>query len=93
MTVAEKKEQRIHLRATEREVTTISQAAAAAGVSVSAFILTSAAERAQQTLADQKHFVLTDQQWQAFTAALDRTVRREPRLEKLLREPSILERA
>jgi len=93
MPVAAKKEQRIHLRATEREVSTISQAAAAAGVSVSAFILTSAAERAEQALADQKHFVLTDEQWRAFTAALDRPVRRKPRLEKLLRERSILEQA
>jgi uncharacterized protein (DUF1778 family) len=93
MPVATKKEHRLHLRATEREVTTISQAAAASGVSLSAFILTSAAERAEQTLADQRHFVLTDQQWQAFTAALDRPVRRKPKLERLLREPSILERA
>jgi uncharacterized protein (DUF1778 family) len=93
MPVAAKKEQRIHLRATEREVNTISQAAAARGLSISAFILTSAAERAEQTLADQRHFVLTDRQWQAFAVALDRPMRRKPRLEKLLREPSILERA
>jgi uncharacterized protein (DUF1778 family) len=90
---AKKKEYRFHLRASERDVSTISRAAASAGVSVSAFILESAAERAERTLADQRHFVLTGEKWRAFTEALDRPARRIPQLEKLLREPSILDRA
>jgi uncharacterized protein (DUF1778 family) len=93
MPVAKKKEHRIHLRASEQDVFTISRAAASAGVSVSAFILESAAERAECALADQRHFVLTGEQWHAFIDALDRPARRIPQLEKLLREPSILERA
>jgi uncharacterized protein (DUF1778 family) len=93
MLVASKKEHRFHLRASERDVSNISRAAATAGVSVSAFILESASERAERTLADQRHFVLTGEQWRAFTDALDRPARRIPELEKLLREPSILERA
>jgi uncharacterized protein (DUF1778 family) len=91
--LAKKKEHRFHLRASERDVSTISRAAASAGVSVSAFILESAAERAERTLADQRHFVLTGEQWRAFSKALDRPARRIPQLEKLLREPSIFERA
>ena len=93
MKAAKKKEYRFHLRASERDVSTISRAAASAGVSVSAFILKSAAERAERTLADQRHFVLTGEKWRAFTEALDRPARRILQLEKLLREPSILERA
>ena len=93
MPVAMRKEHRFHLRASERDVSTISRAAAFAGVSVSAFILESASERAERTLADQTHFVLSDEQWQAFTEALDQPARRLPQLEKLLREPSILEQA
>lgn len=93
MPLAARKEHRIHLRASERDVFTISRAAASTGVSVSAFILESAAERAERTLADQRHFVLPAKQWRAFTEALDRPARRLPELEKLLREPSILERA
>ncbi len=92
MPAAAKKEHRIQLRASKREVSTISRAAAAAGVSVSAFILESASERAQRTLADQRNFELSAAQWEAFTSALDRPVKRLPRLEKLLQEPSILER-
>ena len=41
---------------------------------------------------DQLHVVLTADQWQAFTEALDRPARHLPQLEKLLREPSVLER-
>jgi uncharacterized protein (DUF1778 family) len=43
--------------------------------------------------ADQTQFVLSDEQWQAFTEALDRPAQHHTQLEKLLREPSILERA
>jgi len=92
MPVAHKKEHRIHLRASERDVSAIRRAAAQAGVSVSAFVLESASERAQRTLADQRDFELSPTQWQAFTAALDRPARKLPRLRKLIREPSILER-
>ncbi len=93
MPVARKKEYRIHLRASEHDASTIRKAAASTGISLSAFILESASERAERTLADQTHFVLTSAQWRAFTEALDRPARRIPGLEKLLREPSILERA
>jgi uncharacterized protein (DUF1778 family) len=92
MPVAKKREHRIHLRATERDVSRISRAAASTGLSMSAFILESASERAERTLADQRHFVLSAEKWRAFTAALDRPARRIPELEKLLREPSVLER-
>jgi uncharacterized protein (DUF1778 family) len=92
MPVARKKDHRFHLRASERDVSTIGRAAASAGISVSAFILESASERAERTLADQRHFVLSSEQWRAFTEALDRPARHIPELEKLLREPSILER-
>jgi len=91
--VAKKKDYRFNLRASERDVTTITRAAASAGVSVSTFILESAAERAERTLADQRHFVLSGAKWRAFVEALDRSPRRIPQLEKLLREPSVLDRA
>lgn len=93
MPATARKEHRIQLRASKREVAAISRAAATAGVSVSAFILESAAERAQRTLADQRHFELAPRQWNAFVDALNRAPRKRTRLERLLREPSILEQA
>lgn len=92
MPVTARKERRIQLRASTREVTTIARAAASAGMSVSAFILDSASERAQRTLADQRDFALNPGQWRAFTEVLDQPARSLPRLQRLLREPSILER-
>ena len=40
---------------------------------------------------DQTHFVLNEVQWSAFMDALELPARRKPRLENLLREPSILD--
>lgn len=91
MPATAKKARRFHLRASEREVETISRAAASAGMTVSAFILESAAERAERLLADQTHFVLNSRKWRAFTEALDRPSRQVPELARLLQEPSILE--
>jgi uncharacterized protein (DUF1778 family) len=59
--------------------------------SVSDFVLESALARAEETLADRRHFGLDAEQWTAFMAALDAPPRRHARLERLLQEPSILE--
>jgi uncharacterized protein (DUF1778 family) len=42
---------------------------------------------------EQIHFVLSEEQWSAFRDALERPARHLPGLERLLREPSILERS
>jgi uncharacterized protein (DUF1778 family) len=56
------------------------------------FVLESACTRAEETMADQVQFVLSDKQWKAFSEALERPARVRPRLGKLLTESSILER-
>ena len=87
-----RKERRINVRASETDVQTITRASTLTGVSVSTFIMMSATERAERTLADVKHFELGSKQWQALTAALDRPVRKLPRLRRLMQEPTILDR-
>jgi uncharacterized protein (DUF1778 family) len=87
-----RKERRINVRASESDVQAITRASALAGLSVSAFIMMSATERAERTLADVTHFELSPKQWQAFIATLDRPARKLPRLRRLLQEPSILDR-
>jgi uncharacterized protein (DUF1778 family) len=67
-------------------------AAASAGRTVSEFILESALVRAEETLADRTRFGLDADRWEAFLAALDAPPRDLPRLERLLREPSVFER-
>jgi len=55
---------------------------------VSQFLLSSALERAHETLADRQHFGLDAERWRAFMAALGGPPRALPRLERLLREPT-----
>jgi uncharacterized protein (DUF1778 family) len=56
------------------------------------FVLESACTKAEETVADQVHFVLSDKQWKAFVEALERPAKIRPKLRKLLTEPSILEK-
>jgi uncharacterized protein (DUF1778 family) len=54
-------------------------------------LLESALVKAEETLADRTRFGLTAEQWKAFQDALDAPPRDIPRLEQLLREPSVFE--
>lgn len=62
------------------------------GQNLTQFVVSSAYEKAEQVLADQRSFVLSGSRWNAFVAALDKPIRRHDRLARLLSEPSILER-
>jgi uncharacterized protein (DUF1778 family) len=48
-------------------------------------------KRAEQVLADRAYFSVTPQQWKAFVAVLDQPAREHLRLQRLMREPSVLE--
>jgi uncharacterized protein (DUF1778 family) len=86
------KDRRINLRATSVQESLIRAAADKRGLSMTDFVLDSACTRAEETIADQVHFVLSDRQWKAFNDALEHPARVWPRLRKLLTEPSILEK-
>ena len=85
------KDRRINLRATSAQESLIRAAAERRGVSLTDFVLESACTKAEESIADQVHFVLSPKQWKAFNEALERPARVKPRLRKLLTEPSILE--
>ena len=85
------KDRRINLRATSVQESLIRAAADKRGISLTDFVLESACTRAEETIADQVHFILSEKQWKAFNDALERPARVRPRLRKLLTEPSILE--
>jgi uncharacterized protein (DUF1778 family) len=53
----------------------------------------SALTRAEETLADRRHFGLSAEVWVAFIAALDAPPHRPARLDRLLNERSVFERA
>jgi uncharacterized protein (DUF1778 family) len=86
------KEARIGIRTTKEQKALIKRGASVQGQKLSDFVLASAQEKAEMVLADQKEFVLPAERWKAFVEALDRPVRHQERLIRLMSEPSVLER-
>lgn len=78
---------RRNLRVTPADDALIRQGAEAAGESVSEFLVASARTRAEMLLADRREFVLDDDAWAAFTAALDRPAEARREVVELLRRP------
>lgn len=84
------KTERIDVRASSAVKQLLQEAARSCHKNVSEFLLDAGVIAANQALADRCHFVLNDDQWQAFQQALDRPVQAKPRLKKLLSEPGVL---
>jgi uncharacterized protein (DUF1778 family) len=85
----ESKSKRFNLRATPNQENLIRVAAKRRGIEVADFIIQSACEKAEQTLADQTRFVLDQTQWDLFMNALDAPPRVIPQIQKLFAEPPI----
>lgn len=88
-----RKATRLNLRASAQQDALIRQAAESVGRSVTEFVLDSACASAEHVLADRNRFVLDDEAWKHFMAALDRPITDRPRLKRLLSEASIIERS
>ena len=84
------KTERIDVRASSPVKQLLQEAARACHKNVSEFLLDAGVLAANQTLADRRHFVLDEAQWQVFEQALDRPVQAKPRLKQLLSEPGLL---
>ena len=80
MSVAAQAHERIDLRTSPEIKDLIVRAASTAGVSVSAFLLGTAQERAKQILAESEMISLTARDWNAFAKALDNTNKPRPKL-------------
>lgn len=91
MPAVKTKEDRLYCRITKEQKRMIERGAAAMRQKTSDFVVSSACQKAEEVLADQKHFILPKSKWDAFMAALDRPVRQHQRLARLMSEPSILE--
>lgn len=87
----EAKSERIDIRTTAGVKRILQDAAAARHKTVSEFILDVAVTHAAEVLAERRHSFLDAAQWAAFQAALDAPTKPRPRLEALLREPSVFE--
>src|ERR1700712_1314541 len=89
---AARRSEKLDLRLTPEAKQTLHAAANSKGRSVSEFVLESALAHAAEILPDRRQFFLNAEQWEKFHAALDAPPRPRPRLERLLKEPSVLER-
>jgi uncharacterized protein (DUF1778 family) len=92
MPLAETRNEKLDLRLTASAKRTLQLAAASKGQSLTEFVLESALQRADETMPDRQHFGLNAEQWAVFHKALDAPTKPSPRMEKLLREPSVFER-
>jgi uncharacterized protein (DUF1778 family) len=85
------KEERIEVRLTRTAKALLQRAAAVRQKTVTEFMLDSGLSAAAETLADRREFLLDEKQWRAFLAALDAPPKPRPRLEQLLKTPSVFE--
>ncbi|MEK6754920.1 MAG: DUF1778 domain-containing protein [Pseudomonadota bacterium] len=80
MPIVAEAHERIDLRTSPEIKELIVRAASTAGMSVSAFLLGTAQERAKQILAEREMITLTSRDWNAFAKALDNADKPKPKL-------------
>lgn len=91
MTSSIPRSEKLDLRLTPQAKQMLADAARAAQRSVTDFVLQSALERAEETLADRRVFTLDAEKWAAFHAALDAPIRGNPRLARLFERDSVFD--
>jgi uncharacterized protein (DUF1778 family) len=79
------RDERIDLRVSAELKTLLSRAASYCGMSLSSFLVSIAAERAQEVVAAHETLTLSSRDWDAFLSALDEPDRPRPRLEAAAR--------
>ncbi len=78
--------ERLDVRLTAEDDQVIRRAASAAGMSVSAFVVTHARAAAEDVLAGRLHFFLDEEAWDELQRRLSQPPRQRPGLAKLLAE-------
>lgn len=86
--VSNMKTKMIQIRTKESERDLIDRAAEVVGKNRSEFIIESSLSEAQEVLLDQTTFSLDANEWRALTAILDAPARRNPKLERLMKQPA-----
>lgn len=84
-TATSQRDERIDLRVSSDLKSLLSRAASYCGMSLSSFLVSIAADRAKEVVAEHETLTLTPRDWEAFLAALDGTDRPRPRLAEAAR--------
>ncbi len=82
------KDQRLSLRVSIVEKTALESASQSVNMTTSEFVIRHAMASAEEILADRTRFLLSADQWEAFSARLDQPPRAIPAVMKLMTEPS-----
>jgi uncharacterized protein (DUF1778 family) len=85
------KESKVQLRLRPAQKGLIARAAQLKQTTLTSFMIEHAYNAAQEVLADQVHFELSPERWDAFCAALDAPPKEIPALRGLLAEKSIFD--
>ena len=86
-----RKESKVQLRLRPAQKELIARAAQVKQTTLTSFMVEHAFSAAQQVLADQVHFELSPERWEAFCTALDAPPKEIPALRRLLAEKSIFD--
>lgn len=89
--VATRKTEKLDLRLTPEDKQKLIAAAEMDHRSLSDFVLRGALDRADEMFQDRYHYKLNAEQWNAFVEALDSPPQVIPEVERLFREPSVIE--
>lgn len=79
-TSAKQRDERIDLRLSADMKALLARAASYSGMSLSGFLVASAAERAKSLVAEHESLILTSRDWDAFMTALDEAEKPRPKL-------------
>lgn len=91
MTTSSQRSDKLDIRISPTAKRILQEAAQHRHTTISQFVLESALDAAQKVLTERNHIGLNAEQWEAFMAALDAPAERHPRMERLLKEPTILD--
>jgi uncharacterized protein (DUF1778 family) len=85
------KDTHLNIRASRHEKEILARAAKLRRTTVTGFVLEKAVQAAQEVLAEQSNFALSDEQWRLFCEALDAPAKDMPSLRNLLNAKTVLD--
>jgi uncharacterized protein (DUF1778 family) len=92
MSVMKTRDDRLSMRIDPQTKAVIAQAAQESGTTLTTFMVQHAYAAAEILLTEQRRFVLDDERWQKFMDALNAPPKKLSALQKLMSEPSVLEK-
>jgi uncharacterized protein (DUF1778 family) len=91
MSVPSHRSENLDIRISAQAMRVLQEAARERHTTISQFVIDSAMSAAQEVLTERTRIGLTSEQWAAFVEALDAPPQHHPRMERLLKEPTILD--